>query len=385
MIKRLLLILLWVISMVMAAKYIPNWRHAATYDDLITPQAVTVLSAQQTLKITVFALPDSPAAVLVKNFLQPLSTHLADVEVDYLDMNQHAALVDQYNIRKQGEMIIANEKGEFQLATLSYEAFFNGLKSISQNNNDDWLVFLDGQGSKSFAKDQLSGLNMWINALSQANYKSIVLPFDAKLRLPKQTKLLVLASPQEPLNEAQMAWLEQTVMRGISLLWLVDPETIQQQPQLALMFDVMRTDAYHQGQLVLKNFPNHDINRNFDRPLDLSGVLPFSTSSQVLWQNTQGQTLAATQELNGARLMVVGDSDFLNNAQIDSGGNLEMSYRMVDWLLRYDDRIDLPTIGNNGTQLYYERGEVLWFSGIMLLFLPAVFLLLAVIFWRKNK
>ncbi len=384
MIKRFVLIIIWVVLVIVLAKFTPNYHKQSVYSELISESAVATLTAQKQLKIAIFALPESPAASLVKNFLQPLMNHLPDVEVQYLDMKDNAELVDQYNINKQGEMVVINDNGEFHLSTLSYEAFFNGLKRLQQNN-DDWVVFLDGLDSRSYAVGQLTGLNSWLQSLSYANYKTVVLPFDSQLKLPKQTKLLVLASPTVALSESDSDWLQEAMENGISILWLADPNTVLNQPALALLFDVISMDSFHQGQLIIKDFTKHTINKNFDRPLDLNGVLPFETSNQSLWLDDQGQTLAATREIGGARIMVIGDSDFLSNAHLNSGGNLEVSYRLVDWLLRYENRFDLPTIGIKGTQLHYKRSEILWFSGVMLILLPTLFLFLALYFWRRNR
>jgi ABC-type uncharacterized transport system involved in gliding motility auxiliary subunit len=101
--------------------------------------------------------------------------------------------------------------------------------------------------------------------------------------------------------------------------------------------------------------------------------------------NEQGQVLASTQTLTNSRLMVIGDSDFLSNAFVNSGGNLEMSFRLIDWLLQQDDRIDLPSIGLHHTQLHFSKNEILFFSAMMLLIVPLLLLIVGIYFWRRNK
>lgn len=386
---------LWLGVVYLATAWIDNWRISKSYADLLPPSAQQVLAAQDQLKIDVFALPQSAAANLVGNFLKPLTSQLKAVEINYIDSSQNLELVKLYGIQKQGEMVVHRGQQNFQLSTLSYETFFNGLKRLSQPQNR-WIVFLENLSSHSFS-DQSGPISnnsysQWLNQLMAANYQAMVLSWQPQLALPKQAQLIVLAAPATRLSSNQLQWLQAQIAQGRSVLWLTDPQFAGQQPALSLLFDVMRTDAFHPGQLVVKSFPDHFINQNFDRPLDLFEVMPFETANQPLWLNPQNQALAATQQIDGSgddqtesRLMVVGDSDFLTDQYLNSGGNLEMSYRMVDWLLQHDERIDLPSIGVDETQLHFNANEILWFAGIMLILMPLLLLIMAGYWWRKNK
>lgn len=392
---KLSAVALWLVAVFFAARWVENWRISNDYADLLPPAAQQVLVEQPKLIIDVFALSDSAAARLVGNFLQPLVSVLKAAEINYIDSSQNPELSQQYGIQKQGEMVVHSGDENFQLTTLSYEAFFNGLKRLNQPQ-DRWIVFLENFSSHSFSAQNGSSQNnsysAWLKQLMAANYKAMVLPWQPQMALPKQAQLIVLAAPSISLTTMQMQWLEAQIAQGRSVLWLTDPRYATVQPALSLMFDVMRTEAFHQAQLVIKDYPEHLINQNFDRPLDLTEVMPFETANQPLWLNQQSQVLAATQQVNGqndanlpSRLMVIGDSDFLSNQYLNSGGNLEMSYRLIDWLLQHDDRIDLPSIGVGDTQLHFSANEILWFAGIMLILFPLLLLIMAGYFWRKAQ
>ena len=381
---RWVVILIWLGLVVAAARWVPQIAVKHSYDDLLTSEAMQVLQQHPGLSIDVFALPDSAAANLVKNFLTPILAHMQNTDVNYIDAQENPQLVAAYGINKQGEMVVRQGDDEFQLRTLSYEAFFNGLKRLSQPH-DQWVVMLDGWSGKSFDTDASNSYRQWLQALQSGSYQAVVLEWQLGLRLPETAKLIVLPAPEQALTGDQLAWLEQQVRQGRSVWWLTDPQLIVQQPALALMFDVMRTDAYHQGQLILKSYPPHPINRAFDRPLDLIDVLPFTTQGQPLWVNEQGQTLAATQELSNSRLLVTGDSDFISNAYLHSGGNLEMSFRMIDWLLHHDQRINLPSLGSAQSQIHLSRFEILLFAGLMLILLPLLLAAFGCYHWYKQK
>lgn len=384
MIKNAGLIFIWLLLVIMAARFVPNWHMQQSYDDLITDEAQKVLQQQDGLRIEVFASPHSPAAALVKNFLSPLATHLQGLIIEYIDIESNPELVVSYGITKQGEMVIHQAEQKFHLSTLSYEAFFNGLKKLNQTA-EGWIVMLDQIEGRAFDRGNSTGLFQWLNELKKANYRTVVLPMQPNLKLPDDVKLIVLASPFKTFKSEELTWLQQQVDKGISVLWLADPSSALNQPGLSLLFDVMRTDAYHQGHLIIKDYNNHSINQSFDRPLDLVEVMSYISSDEVLWENLQGETLASTREMSASRLMVIGDSDFLSDAHLKSGGNMEMSFRLVDWLLFNDSRIDLPSIGTKGTQIHYDKNEILFFAGLMLIVIPLSLLLIAGYLWKKTK
>ena len=382
--KTAVSLFVWLTLVMLAARFIENHRMEHAYAALLPESARMVLAQQDQLQIEVFARPDSAAAQLVNNFLQPITSVVKGAEVSYIDIEQQPELRQSLGIEKIGEMLIHQGEQSFHLSTLSYEAFFNGLKRLN-SQDDAWVLFLDGLGGKPLSGRQPLGYDQWISALQAANYRVAILNWTTALGLPDEVGLIVLPAPAEPVSEDARLWLERQAQAGRGLLWLTDPLLTSDQPELSLLFDVVQTDAFHQGHLILKSLPDHPINAAFDRPLDLVGVMPYETSNPVLWHNEQQQAVASVSQLAGSRQVVIGDSDFLANDHLFSGGNLEMSFRLVDWLLGQDQRIDLPSIGQWQSELYYEASEVLWFAALMLIVVPILLILAGLFVWIKYN
>jgi len=383
--RTVICLLLWLMVVMLAARFIENHRSESPYEALMPESARNVLSQQAGLSIEVFAHPDSAAAHLVNNFLQPIMSAVDTATVSYVDIDQQPELRQSLGIEKLGELRIHQGDQSFHLNSLSYEAFFNGLKRLSMDD-DAWVVFLDGLEGKALSGHQPLGYDQWIKALQSANYRVAILQWSEVLSLPDQVELIILPAPAEPAPQQLRVWLEQQAQQGRGLLWLTDPLLTSDQPELSLLFDVVQTDAFHEGHVILKSLPEHPVNEDFDRPLDLIGVMPYETSNQVLWRNDQQQAIASVSQLANSRQAVIGDSDFLANNYVFSGGNLEMSFRLVDWLLEQDDRIDLPSMGQWQSELYYEASEVLWFAALMLIVVPILLLLAGLFVWfRYNR
>jgi ABC-type uncharacterized transport system involved in gliding motility auxiliary subunit len=86
------------------------------------------------------------------------------------------------------------------------------------------------------------------------------------------------------------------------------------------------------------------------------------------------------------RVAVIADGDFLSNAFISVGGNLELGMRIINWLSHDENLIDIPAHTAQDTQLQMSS-TVLGVLGIFfLLVLPLSLLFTGVsTWWRRGK
>ncbi len=383
-VTQLVWLVLWLVSVVLAARFTESHSYQQSYSDLLPESAKQVLRQQPPLAIEVFATADSVAAEKVNTFLEPVLALVSATDVTHSDPAAHAETMAQLGLSVQGSMRISDGNEQFVMSELSYEQLFNGLKKM-QAPSDQWLVLLNGFGSQEFHDESEEGFSEWLLTIKQAGYAVAMMDWKAGLNVPGNVKALIINSPEEPYSEAAIQWLQQQLANGVSLWWLTNPETFLVQDRLSLLFDAMPSASFHAGPLVLEQLPPHPINGSFDRPLDLFHVALFDTGSEVMWQTDQGQAVAAGQDLGEARMLVVGDNDYINNQKLKSGGNLEMSIRQIDWLLRTEDRIDLPTIGLAMSQVQMSPRRVLWLSALMLIIWPGFLMICALRMWHKNR
>lgn len=378
------LLLVFSATLVLLARHGGTWQWQMGYADLLPDSAKRVLQQQSQLRIDVFAAEDDPLSDTIRKFLSPITDYAKHIEVSHHHPEQAQELMNRLEIQTIGAMLVETDKGKFVLDSLSYEQFFNHLKRLD-NQHDDWLLLLQGFGGAEYQSKTDEGYGKWLKSLQQAGYKVAIMDWKKDLLLPKNIKALVLNRPQQTLSAEAVNWLQKQISNGTALWWLTEPKQAHQQAQLSLLFDVMPTETYHQGRLLIKDFPSHLITNNFERSLDLFGVMSFIGGGDGVWVDAKGKKLATAQQLGNARLLLTGDSDFLNNRLLHSGGNLEMSYRLVDWLLGIDQRIDLPDFINQYSRLDYSKQQVLLHSGVMLLLFPGLLLLIAARQWYKNK
>ena len=357
--------------------------NSAYFDDLDNTDVKHWLQQVPPLEIEVMAGAESRAGGYVANFLAPLSEYWSELTIQYIDPAQNPEKIREYGIKARGEMVIHYQQDHFVLTNLSYETLFNGLQRLL-NPPRGWLVMLDGFGAQSLRADNPDGLGLWIDTLQRLNYQVAALQWRDDMALPSDVKVIILPNPTERLSEQAVLWLQQQLKRGISIWWLNNSESIAEQQALTVMFDVLPSETSLAEIPALTQYPKHAVTEHFSYPTTWRGVVSFVGSGDVVLQS-DNQVFAISQERTSSRMLVVGDSDFINNSLLNSGGNQALSLRMLDWLMHHDERINLPDLNAQQVGLFLSAQQVIVLSGVMLIGLPLVWLLGALIVWIINS
>ena len=85
------------------------------------------------------------------------------------------------------------------------------------------------------------------------------------------------------------------------------------------------------------------------------------------------------------RIVVIGDGDFLANAYLGNGGNLNLGLNIINWLSGNDQLINIPAKTATDTTLALSNiAMVLIFIGFLLL-LPFSLFTIGAIIWYKRR
>lgn len=382
--KQALLGLLLLAVVMWSALMVPPIKLTSGYFDQIKNQDLSAwLHEIPALQIEVMAAHDSTAGRYVENFLTPLMPYWSDLTVDYVDPTRHPEKVRSYGIQSRGDMVIHHQDRHFVLSSLSYETLFNGLQSLL-NPRAGWVLVLDDFGSQSLGLETV-GLGRWINMLQRLNYHVTSMAWRPNLSLPNDVKAIVLADPQQALPEPAFQWLQQQLQAGVGLWWLSNPESMASQARLSLLFDAWPAQNTDNNSGQVNYQASHQITRDFTYPTIWQGLATFETDGQTVLSTESGAVFAATHESQFGRLLLVGDSDFINNELLQSGGNQSLSLRMLDWVMGYDNRINVPDLSAEKSGLFLTEDHIILMSTILLLLLPGFGLLTAVWLWFSNR
>ena len=315
------------------------------------------------------------------------------------------------------------------------EAFTSTIVSLTQGEAS--LVWLTtGHGEKSSGNAEQMGISNLKRYLEQQNLKVEEVNLLQRTEIPSEVKLIIIAGPTRRFTEQELLLLQTALERGGRLLALIDPltdtglDSLLERWGILLGMDIVVDPARQlpfvsAANLFVTDYTEHPITKKMKT---LMTLFPLARSVRLVSPKPQGLTvtpLALTsaegwgetktsvakfqfdegEDLRGpvsiaaaveraattpggapARLVVIGDSDFFIDAQLNNVGNRDFLMGAVYWLIEQEYRIGispktLQTFKLNLTAI--QLSNILWIS---LLAMPLGCALLGVgMWWRRRK
>ncbi len=84
-------------------------------------------------------------------------------------------------------------------------------------------------------------------------------------------------------------------------------------------------------------------------------------------------------------MIIVGDGDFLSNASIGFGGNLELGLKMMNWLTEDDAFIQIPAKTAVDLSLKLSVNGVVLLGAFFLLILPLGLISIGISIWLRRR
>lgn len=371
-----------------------SWDLTEDKENTLSEESLTIL---QNLEIPVYAQAfyssstDTESADTLLNNFKRNSNGMFDYE--FIDPYQDPVLANQAGITKDGTTVLtANETTE-QLTYLSEENLLNNIIKL-QNPETTVVYVLTGHGEDDFFTAGDFSMTTLASALEAKNYVIETLNLVATPVVPEDAKAIIIAAPQILLEESEVALIAEYLDNGGSLILFSEPpfltsaDLTQEDPLWTYLQDswgiVMADNLVIDLSIdpvefaVANQYGDHAITDE-----SLSYITFFPTSHSVSYESIDGITetdliLTSSQSwaesdieaiLNGevayddgsdtlgpinlasalentetgARVVVVGDSDFASDSYIYMYGNQDLAVNMVDWASANENLISLTT------------------------------------------
>jgi len=403
----------------------PVTVHAYTTDDVTQKAISEIISRYQHVKSD-FEL----------RLLNP-DIDLTEVQQDGIVMNKPFAFVIYYNQQME------------HIDSLSEQAISNALIRLNRRD-DQQVIFLDGHGERDIEGNDdraYATLNQQLSDMG-FNLQRINL---LENPLPENTKLIIIAAPLHPYLEGELDIINKFIDDGGNMLWLSDPDDKPAEARwqglkklatsLGLQFhdgviidnnpDLRQTlNIQHPAIIPVTGYFPHIINNTirYNTLFPMAhGISPLSNKQSV--NNWQAQSLFSSAarswtEAGGIsdemtfdpgsgdiagpitiavalnrdtpandilqsqqRIAVIGDSDFLSDAYIGAGANLNLGLNIFNWLIGDDDFISIETKASPDTRLELGDTELAIIGVGFFLIIPLLLIITGFRIWylRQNK
>jgi ABC-type uncharacterized transport system involved in gliding motility auxiliary subunit len=257
--------------------------------------------------------------------------------------------------------------------------------------------------------------------------------------VPRNTDLLVLASPQAELSPASLKAINEYLDRGGNFLWLTEPDTgdvglaplaqtlgIRALPGMLVDGAGAKLGIGDPRMVVENDYPPHALSRGFALNTLFPQVAALASTGNAQWAHasilrssaqswnqiapvdpTRPSTIkfdASTGELRGPldfgfaltrlspspdkseqRVVVIGDGDFLSNTYLANGGNRAFGERVFDWLLGDDALVALPPRGAPDRVMRLTQADLDVVTWGCLVALPLVLLLIGIVIGMRRR
>jgi ABC-type uncharacterized transport system involved in gliding motility auxiliary subunit len=318
------------------------------------------------------------------------------------------------------------------------EGFTSAIVSITQEAQPlIWLT--SGHGEKAADEQTPMGASELKRHLEQQNMQVEQVTLLERTEIPADVTLLVLLGPSRRFAEPELLLLEQYLDRGGRMLVLLDPlvdsglEGLCQRWGIRLGLDIV-VDPTRQlpfgsaANLFVTTYTQHPIVEKMKTLMTLYpvarsvspvepappqiSVVPLALTSPQGWgetntsnprfqfdegQDTKGPvTIAVAAERRKpaqdpanaetrTRLVVIGDSDFIVDAQLGNIGNRDLLMGAIFWLVEQETRIGISPKPIESIRLNMTREKLAPIFWMSLLLMPALCGLAGVgVWWRRR-
>ncbi len=390
------------------------------------------------VRVTAFARENKELRDGIRDLIERYRRVKPDVALEFKNPDAEPEHVRELGITRDGELLVEYQDRHEKVSQLKEEPLTNALMRLARGGQTRAL-FLTGHGDRDPKGEANFALGNLGKVLQQKGIELNTLNLAEKPAIPKDTRLLVIASPQTKLLPGEVTLIERYVDGGGNLLWLTEPGQSAGLEPLAdkLGIEILPGTVVDAGTQMLginspafalvPQYPRHPITKGMDSltlfpeaaalQADTTGdwkVTPLLTTLARSWTET-GPLDSATLEFNAdadehagpldiglvltrprktegvgdsaneQRVVVIGDGDFLSNSYLGNGGNLDLGLNLFNWLSNDDRLVAIAARSAGDTQLQLGRTAQILIGFGFLFGLPALLLGGGLFIWWKRR
>jgi ABC-type uncharacterized transport system involved in gliding motility auxiliary subunit len=302
------------------------------------------------------------------------------------------------------------------------------------------VYFVQGHGEKDLADTEMGGYSGVKAGLEKQGFKVATANLATAAKVPDDAKVLVIAGPKTEPFAKESEFVSGFLNRGGGVLVMVDP------PQAASMAGFLKEwqitpdnniilDVSGAGRLfgtgpavpLVDSYESHAITdrfremtffplaRSIQPPKESTGGITATIlfkSNERSWGETDFKNKQATldekTDLKGplpmavavtkqikpaadnspavnARMVVVGNSEFVANPYFEQQGNGNLFMNMVSWLARDEDLISIRPKAPEDRKILMSQGQQRMLQILVLFLLPGAVLVAGIIVWTRRR
>jgi len=390
--------------------------------------------------ITAFARENNALRKQISGIVERYQRHKPNLNLSFVNPDAEPERVRELGITLDGELYITYQDRSERVQELSEQAISNALLRVARQG-ERWITFLTGHGERDLQGEANHEAGTFGAELKRKGLKVQALNLATTPTIPDNVSVVVVASPQVDLLPGEVELLRTYVSKGGNLLWLTEPGQTGGMQALAEDLGIeflpgVIVDATTQlfgidnpAFVLIPEYPAHSITRDMNVVTLFPHAVALDRNPEGSWQTTvllatldrawsetsplEGEIRfdegtdehagpleigfaltrlpdtdasdAETEAAGGQRIVVIGDGDFISNAFLGNGGNLELGLNIIHWLTHDDEFIAIQPKAAPDQTLALDRSMQIAISVGFLVVLPLALLSAGLLIWLRRR
>jgi ABC-type uncharacterized transport system involved in gliding motility auxiliary subunit len=361
------------------------------------------------------------------------------LKVEYVDAIKKPALARAAGITNLGTIVVESGNKREEAKGLSEEQVTSALVRVLKGT-ERTVCFVQGGGEKELDKNARDGYTAVKDMVEKDNYKLDRVNLLETSEIPANCLVLVVPGPKFEYPAASVEALKKHVEGGGKALFMLDPPfnvdklKVNENKALVdvlagwgvtlnkdLVVDLSRVGQMMGGAVLANKFESHPIVREMSGrpvvmafPRSMEGKSTDKTTVEKLFSSLSSSfaltdltkaeidpnpdkdkrgpftmSVAGTYKTGQAnkdgRFVVVGNSSFIDNGNIQLYGNSDLFLNMLAWLSADEDLISIRPKDPEDRRIQLDQSQMNTLIVVSQFVLPLIALGAAVWIWRKRR
>jgi ABC-type uncharacterized transport system involved in gliding motility auxiliary subunit len=390
------------------------------------------------VEVTAFARDNELLRKQIQDLVARYQRAKPDLALRFVNPDTQPERVREMGITVDGELLLSYQGRSEKVQQLSEQHLTNALQRIARQG-ERWIVFLSGHGERDPGGQANHDLGAFGRELERKGLKVQTVNLAQTPAIPDNASLLVIASPQAKLLPGEVKLIRDYMNAGGNLLWFTEPEGARGLEPVAEDLGIeflpgKIVDATTQlfginnpAFVLVPEYAVHPVTRDLysltlfpetvalearteepwvASPLlttlertwteigELDGTIQYDSDTDerpgpldlafVLTRSRESGQMEGT-ETSEQRVIVVGDGDFLSNAFLGNGVNLDLGLNMIHWLSHDEQFIAIRAKSAPDTRLELGRTAQGVIAFGFLFIVPGLLLLSGLVIWLRRR
>ena len=432
-----------VIAVLGVANYLAN-KNNKTFD---TTSNQRYSLSEQTTKVVKGLAKDvhitywhgEEGAGTAKDVLNQYTALSSKLKVEYVDAIKKPTLARAAGITNLGTIVIESGNRREEAKGITEEQITSALVRVLKGT-ERTVCFAQGGGEKDLDKSARDGYTAVKDAIERDNFKILKLNLLESSEIQPKCTALVIPGPKFDYPAASVESLKKHVEAGGKVLFMLDPpfqvEKLRVSENKALIdvlagwgvtvnkdlvVDLSRVGQMMGGAVLANKFESHAVVREMGGrpvvmafPRSMEGKSTDKTTVEKLFSSLSSSfaltdlskaeidpnpdkdkrgpfTMSVAgsyktgQENKDGRFIVVGNSSFIDNGNIQLYGNSDLFLNMLAWLSADEDMISIRPKDPEDRRIQLDQGQLNTVIAVSQFVLPLIALGAAIYIWRKRR